>query len=84
MHEVGHFFFTRAVLNNEERFAKFQKIFEGSVSELKALTSEASMRSRFSKNNYTADIGEKLLEDYSDLKGIKEYSVTVETATHKS
>lgn len=84
VHEVGHFFFTRAVLNNEERFAKFQKIFEGSVSELKALTSEASMRSRFSKNNYTADIGEKLLEDYSDLKGIKEYSVTVETATHKS
>lgn len=84
MHEVGHFFFTRAVLNNEERFGKFQKMFEGSISELKALTSEASMSARFSKNKYTADIGEKLLEDYSDLKGIKEYSVTVETATHKS
>jgi len=84
VHEVGHLFFTRAVLNNEERFGKFQKMFENSLDELKNLIKDTTIRSRFSRHNYTTEIGEKLLEDYSDLKSIKTYSVTTETLQHKS
>lgn len=84
VHEVGHFFFTRAVLNNEERFWKFKKIFEDSVGEVKKLISDATMKSRFSTKHYTVEIAEKLLEDFSDIRSIKAYSIKTETAIHKS
>ena len=51
---------------------------------MKKLISDITMRSRFSNKQYTVEIAEKLLEDFSDIKSIKAYSITTETATHKS
>lgn len=81
VHEVGHFFLTRAVLQNEERFLKLKTIFKTSIDEVKDLAKDKELRSIFNPHHTWNTVGQKLMDKYSDLDGIASYSIKKEIKT---
>jgi hypothetical protein len=81
LHEAGHFFMERAVLQNEERFTKLKTIFTWSVREVKDLIKNKELRSIFNRENSWNTVWDRLFEKYKDLWSIKQYTVTKEIKT---
>lgn len=73
MHEVGHFFLTRAILPNEARTLALKQTFEKSVDEIAEFIKDKEMRVLFAKSKYNhpVDMAEKILDKYKDLKDLK-------------
>ena len=81
LHESGHFFMERAVLQNEERLTKLKTIFTWSVREVKDLIKNKELRSVFNRKNSWRTVWDRLFEKYKDLWSIKQYAVTKEIKT---
>lgn len=76
-HEVGHFFFTRAIMTNKDKLEEFKNMFTESLKELQEILHDDEMKNILSRKNKVVKAWGLLYNKFDNLKKNIDYTVEI-------